>query len=92
MTMTSATTTDRPRRSTLDRDTALRLAATEYARYLDQLRALGPDDWSRPTDSATIFRDGAMAAAGAPERRVVRRAWPVRTPIACRPGNYGRPS
>jgi uncharacterized protein (TIGR03083 family) len=50
MTMTSATTTDRPRRSTLDRDTALRLAATEYARYLDQLRALGPDDWSRPTD------------------------------------------
>jgi uncharacterized protein (TIGR03083 family) len=50
MTMTSATTTDRPRRSVLDRDTALRLAATEYGRYLDQLRSLGPDDWSRPTD------------------------------------------
>ena len=34
----------------LDRATALRLAATEYGRYLDQLRSLGPDDWSRPTD------------------------------------------
>jgi uncharacterized protein (TIGR03083 family) len=50
MTMTSTMTTDRPRRSVLDRETALRLAATEYGRYLDQLRSLGPDDWSRPTD------------------------------------------
>jgi uncharacterized protein (TIGR03083 family) len=50
MTMTSTTTTDRPRRSVLDRATALRLAGTEYGRYLDQLRALGPDDWTRPTD------------------------------------------
>lgn len=49
MTMTSTTATDRPRRSILDRDTALGLAATEYGRYLDQLRSLGPDDWSRPT-------------------------------------------
>lgn len=49
MTMTSTTTTDRPRRSVLDRATALRLAETEYGRYLDQLRALGPDDWTRPT-------------------------------------------
>ena len=48
--MTSTTTTDRPRRSVLDRATALRLAETEYGRYLDQLRALGPDDWTRPTD------------------------------------------
>ena len=50
MTMTSTTLTARPRRSGLDRATALRLAATEYGRYLDQLRSLEPDDWSRPTD------------------------------------------
>jgi len=52
MTMTTTPTTGatRPRRSTLDRATALRLAATEYQRYLDLLRSLDPDDWSRPTD------------------------------------------
>lgn len=50
MTMTSSTTTDRPRRSILDRPTALRLAATEYGRYLDQLRSLAPEDWARQTD------------------------------------------
>jgi uncharacterized protein (TIGR03083 family) len=52
MTTTTAVTTGRPRprRSTLDRETALRLTATEYARYLDQLESLGPEDWSRPTD------------------------------------------
>ena len=44
------TTGTRPRRSTLDRATALRLAATEYERYLDLLRSLARDDWSRPTD------------------------------------------
>ncbi len=38
------------RRSTLDRTTALRLAATEYQRYLDQLRALEAQDWLQPTD------------------------------------------
>ena len=52
MTMTTAVTTGRPRprRSTFDRATALRLAATEYGRYLEQLESLGPEDWSRPTD------------------------------------------
>ena len=50
MTMTSTTATARPRRPVLDRATALQLAETEYGRYLDQLRSLGPDDWSRPTD------------------------------------------
>ena len=50
MTMTTNTTGTRPRRSTLDRATALQLAATEYERYLDLLRSLDPDDWSRPTD------------------------------------------
>jgi uncharacterized protein (TIGR03083 family) len=50
MTMTSTTTTVRPRRSTVDGATALRLAATEYQRYLDLLSLLEPQDWSRPTD------------------------------------------
>jgi uncharacterized protein (TIGR03083 family) len=37
------------RRSALDRRTAMRLAATEYGRYLDQLRSLDDADWTRPT-------------------------------------------
>lgn len=49
MTMTIPAT-DRPRRPVLDRTTALRLAETEYLRYLDQLTTLDPDDWTRPTD------------------------------------------
>lgn len=39
-----------PRTASLPRDTAMRLAATEYQRFLDLLRALGPDDWARPTE------------------------------------------
>lgn len=39
-----------PRRPALARPTAMRLAATEYARFLAQLRQLSPDDWNRPTD------------------------------------------
>ena len=52
----TAPTTDRStartaaRRPRIDRDTALRLAATEYDRFAVQLRALGPEEWSRPTD------------------------------------------
>jgi uncharacterized protein (TIGR03083 family) len=52
----TAPTTDRStartaaRRPRIDRDTALRLAATEYDRFAVQLRALGPAEWSRPTD------------------------------------------
>ena len=49
MTMTASLTGTRPRRSTLDQATALRLAATEYERYLDLLRSLTQDDWARPT-------------------------------------------
>lgn len=54
MTMTEATDTRKqaPRRSGLDPGTATRLAATEYDRYLDQLRSLDPADWARPTDCA----------------------------------------
>lgn len=50
MTMTSGPTTPAVRRPALDRDTAMRLAETEYRRYRDQLRGLAGDDWSRPTD------------------------------------------
>jgi hypothetical protein len=50
MTMATTATSTHPRRSTLDRATALRLAATEYHRYVDLLRSLRPKDWSRPTD------------------------------------------
>jgi uncharacterized protein (TIGR03083 family) len=32
------------------RPAAMRLAATEYQRYVDQLRGLDPADWSKPTD------------------------------------------
>ena len=37
------------RRSALDRPVAVRLAATEYDRVVAQLRALSPEDWTRPT-------------------------------------------
>jgi uncharacterized protein (TIGR03083 family) len=40
----------RPRSAALDKDTAYRLAATEYERMLAVLRSLGPDDWDRPTE------------------------------------------
>ena len=39
---------------------AARLAADEYARGLDQLRSLGPDDWTRPTE-CTLWDVRAMA-------------------------------
>jgi len=45
-------TSTRARRSTLDRGTALRLAATEYERYLDLLRTLGSGDWTQSTECA----------------------------------------
>ena len=39
-----------PRRPALDRETAMRLAATEYQRYGVVLADLMPADWSAPTD------------------------------------------
>jgi len=47
MTMTVDTP---PRLASLDHATAMRLAATEYARAADLLRSLSPDDWTKPTD------------------------------------------
>ncbi len=46
---TSAPARTRPRPPALDRDTAFRLAATEYQRFLALVRDLGPADWSAPT-------------------------------------------
>ena len=39
----------RPRPPALDRDTAYRLAATEYERFLRLVRGLDPADWARAT-------------------------------------------
>jgi uncharacterized protein (TIGR03083 family) len=47
--MTSALAT-RPRTSALDRDTAMRLAETEYGRVVSLLDGLAPQDWAKPTD------------------------------------------
>jgi uncharacterized protein (TIGR03083 family) len=45
------TTTDTPRRpARLDRETAMRLAPTEYQRVVDLLRSLSPDAWHKPTE------------------------------------------
>ena len=49
--MTASTTTrPAPRAAVLDREPALRLAATEYGRFGSLLGTLAPRDWSRPTD------------------------------------------
>jgi uncharacterized protein (TIGR03083 family) len=50
MTATHTRPSAPPRRSLLDRESAMRLAATEYGRYLDQLRSLDAADWGRATD------------------------------------------
>jgi uncharacterized protein (TIGR03083 family) len=38
-----------PRRPAIDRDAAMRLAETEYERFVTQVRELAPEDWHRPT-------------------------------------------
>jgi uncharacterized protein (TIGR03083 family) len=47
MTMTAPS---RPRTAALPRDAAMRLAATEYQRFGELLRALSHGDWAKPTD------------------------------------------
>ena len=47
MTITAPST---PRAAAMSRDTAMRLAATEYQRFLDLLRVLSPGDWVKPTE------------------------------------------
>ncbi|HJQ02827.1 MAG TPA: maleylpyruvate isomerase family mycothiol-dependent enzyme [Jatrophihabitans sp.] len=39
-----------PRATALPRAAAMRLAATEYQRFLDMLRSLQPQDWVKPTE------------------------------------------
>jgi uncharacterized protein (TIGR03083 family) len=41
-----------PRAGTLDRDVAMRLAATEYQRVIALLASLSPEQWSAPTECA----------------------------------------
>jgi uncharacterized protein (TIGR03083 family) len=50
MTMTATGKPSRPRTAALPHEVAMRLAATEYQRLADMLRALSPDDWARPTE------------------------------------------
>lgn len=65
---TSTTTTPTPRRSRLDRRTAMRLAADEYQRFADALAGLDPDDWTKPTDcSAWDVRQIACHTVGMAE-------------------------
>ena len=49
--MTTVTTEPKtqPRKAALDRDVAMRLAATEYDRFVAQLRRLTPEQWSAQT-------------------------------------------
>ena len=48
--ITTATPATLPRRSALPRDAAMRLAATEYARFSSAIVELQPDEWALPTD------------------------------------------
>ena len=49
MTTSTPTSPTTPRRPALDRGVAMRLAATEYDRFLGQLARLAEPDWKRPT-------------------------------------------
>lgn len=85
MTMTSpapATATG-PRRAQLDRQVAMRLAATEYARVVELLRSLSPADWSTTTRcpgwdvramAAHLLGMAEMAASVREQRRQVKLA------------------
>jgi uncharacterized protein (TIGR03083 family) len=50
MTETEKATKKNPRQPRLDRELAVRLAATEYERVADLLDGLSPDQWLAPTD------------------------------------------
>ncbi len=39
-----------PRRPRMEREVAMRLAETEYQRFIELLRSLSPEDWNKPTD------------------------------------------
>jgi uncharacterized protein (TIGR03083 family) len=48
--MTMTNTLTEPIRPALERDVAMRLAATEYERFVDLLRSLKAEDWTKPTE------------------------------------------
>jgi len=48
--MSASTATDVQTIAPIGHDEAIRIADTEYRRFLDLLRQLGPDDWGKPTD------------------------------------------
>ena len=60
----TTTASTAPRRSRLDRRTAMRLAADEYTRFADAVAALDADDWTKP--------DG-LPRVGRPPARLPRR-------------------
>ena len=67
-----------PRRPALDRRTAMRLAADEYGRFLDQLRELSPEQWASSTECpgwdvcAMVAHVLAMAEGSASVRENLR--------------------
>jgi uncharacterized protein (TIGR03083 family) len=72
-----------PRRSQLERTTAMRLAATEYQRFAELLRSLSPQDWATPTRcpgwdvramAAHLLGMAEMAASLREQRRQMRLA------------------
>ena len=77
----SAVTTARPptRAAVLDRETAMHLAATEYGRFADLLRTIGPDDWAvRPTAPTGTCARWRVTRSG------WRRWWPRSRPSSPR--------
>jgi uncharacterized protein (TIGR03083 family) len=82
MTMTTTSLTQ-PVRPALDRPTAMRLAATEYTRFLDLLRSLSDDDWATQTRcplwdvrqlAAHLLGMVEMTASMREQRRQIKRA------------------
>lgn len=70
-----------PRRPRMDRDVAMRLATTEYERFLDLLRSLSLDDWTRPTDCprwdvrAIAGHTTGMALMATGLKETLRQSW-----------------
>ena len=82
---------DTPRRSRLERRTAIRLAADEYTRFADTLAGLRAEDWAKPTDCpAWDVREMACHTVGMAELaagvREQRRQTRIAGPEAARAG------
>ncbi len=93
--ITTATPATLPRRSALPRDAAMRLAATEYARFSTAIAELQPEEWALPTDcpdwnvqqlvghvvgmARMAASPSSRSASSAPLGRAVRRGPPWST-------------